>query len=205
MLFDWDDFGSNHVISDQCQSRDCRAELDRLHYANPAFRCTLFAIPYEMTAELVEWCQANKGWVDLAIHGLRHSDNYEASQWSQQEAEAALDWVEQTFPGVFVKGFKAPGWQISDGVYQALKQKGYWVADQGYNFERIPEGLKAYINKNDEFFSYEGTHESFWVAEKAWHGHVWNCCGNGIEETFEHVEQLVRTATEFKTINEVLA
>ena len=43
------------------------------------------------------------------------------------------------------KGFKAPGWQISDGMYQALLEEGYWVADQSYNNERRPKELKAYI------------------------------------------------------------
>jgi hypothetical protein len=36
------------------------------------------------------------------------------------------------------------------------------------------------------------------------HGHTWNCVGNGIEETYGQVEEMVKTASDFKFVSEVL-
>ena len=76
MIVEFDDFGSNHIISDQCQSHDCRDQLDKLHVLNPAFKCTLFAIPGEMTPELEIWCNNNSDWIRLGWHGFYHGSNY---------------------------------------------------------------------------------------------------------------------------------
>lgn len=203
MVVDFDDFGANHIISDQCQSHDCRDKLDALHYANPAFKVTLFTIPAELTYELAEWCKANNQWVELAVHGIKHRDNYECSQMSYEEFDTAINSMQPMIDTYFVKGFKAPGWQISDDIYRWLKDHGWWVADQSYNNDRRTKELRAYVNNNGSF-SVQCPDKMFEVAS-AWHGHTWNCVGNGIYETYEQVEGLVRNASEFKFISEVLA
>ena len=55
IVFDSDDFGANHEISNMCQSHDCRDALLKLKEVNSAFKATLFAIPGEMTQELLDW------------------------------------------------------------------------------------------------------------------------------------------------------
>ena len=197
MTIDLDDFGCNHVISNMCQSHDCRDKLDQLHYANPNFKVTLFAIPGEMTYELLEWCKANRGWVELAVHGITHSSNYECSEMEYEDIDRIMAFFKPMLDDYFVKGFKAPGWQISDAWYLWLKDNGYWVADQSYNNNRrlmIP----AYVNNNGNF-SANGN------PVEAWHGHTWDCVGNGIYESYQEVERLVKNATDFKFISEVLA
>jgi hypothetical protein len=199
MVFDWDDFGANHVISDMCQSHDCRDKLDQLHYANHDFKCTLFAIPGEMTAELAEWCYANRSWVELAVHGFFHRDNYECAEMTYEEFDQKIKFFQPMLDRYFVKGFKAPGWQISDDIYRWLADHGWWVADQAYNNERRPLKLRAYVNHNGQFYRDDSSE-----PVDAWHGHVWDCCGNGIYETFDHVRSLVENAKEFKFVSEVL-
>jgi len=202
MIFDFDDFGANHVISDQCQGHDCRDALDKLHYVNPYFKVTLFAIPALMTLELLEWCEANNSWVELAVHGWKHTSNYEADKWTKEEALEVLrhPMVEQ----YFVKIFKAPGWQISEGCYEALVEEGWAVADQGYNDNRRPGSLPAYINRDGTFFAYNGDSGTQEVETPAWHGHTWNCVGNGIYETYDQVADLVKNAESFQFVSEVL-
>lgn len=201
MVYEWDDFGSSHVISDMCQSHDCRDKLDELHIMNPAFKCTLFAIPAEMTPELLGWCQANKGWVELAVHGFFHSSNYECEKMSYED----FDWLMAKFIGItsgtFVKGFRAPGWQISDEVFKWLKDHNWWVADQGYNDGRRPLGLKCYVNNNGKF-------RAGGKPVEAYHGHTWNVGEkgnepNGIYEDFEKVSELVKNTKEFKFVSEL--
>lgn len=200
MVVDFDDFGADHIISDACRSRDCRKELDALHFANPAFKVTLFAIPGEMTQELLNWCKANKSWVELAFHGFYHSSNYECEKLTYEEFDDLM--LEFGWLVDFATGFKAPGWQISDEAYEWLKYHGWWVADQSYNNNRRPEALKAYVVDGKEFRVYKNGKPSEPV--EAWHGHTWNCVGNGIEETFDHVKGLVQNAKEFKFVSEVL-
>lgn len=211
MIFEWDDLGCNHVISDMCRSHDCRDRLLQLKAINPAFKCTLFAIPAEMTLEMLEWC-ANRDWIELAVHGYDHNSNYECKEWSYGRAEEVLG---NTFVDIypwqsiiqkyFVKGFRAPGWQISDDLLKWLYANDWWVADQGYNDDRRPKDAKAYVNYNGNFEIHRPNAESKSVA--AYHGHVWDVgekgnVPNGIYEDAERVDQLVRITTDFNFISE---
>lgn len=200
MVFDSDDFGANHVISDMCQSHDCRDKLDELHYFNPNFKATLFTIPGEMTPELLEWCRANEGWIELAVHGFYHASNYECEKMSYDEFDAYMRGyaLQDIIEKYFVKGFKAPGWQISDGAYQWLNEHDWWVADQGYNDHRRPEGLKAYVNHGGVFMVGEEVIEAI-------HTHTWNCVGNGVYELSDQIKQQIKNVPEFKFVSEVLA
>lgn len=197
MTTDLDDFGCSHIINEHCQSHDCRKELDALHYANPAFKVTLFAIPGEMTPELTKWCKANSSWISLAVHGFYHTDNYECNEMTYEQFDEQMKFFEPLLEHAFVRGFKAPGWQISDDAFRWLRDHDWWVADQAYNNNRRPPELKAYVNDNGVFKVGD-------MVIDAWHGHTWNCMGNGIEETFDHVKGLVESATEFKFVSEVL-
>jgi hypothetical protein len=206
MIFDFDDFGGNHVISNMCQSRDCRKELDILHGINPAFKVTLFAIPDEMTRELLDWCKANEAWVELGVHGIKHTSNYEFEKITYQEVEDLIYGDPSRslmLERYFKKLFKAPGWQISDDAFKWLQDAGWMVADQSYNDARRPGELKTYVNDNGNFIARpNGSAGGFHV--EAWHGHVWNCVGNGIEETFEQVKSLVENAKNFEFVTEIL-
>lgn len=196
MIFEWDDFGANHIISNQCQSHDCRAKLDELHYINPSFKATLFAIPGEMTTELLDWCLANSGWIELAVHGLFHRSNYECEKMTKEEFHQAISrfgFIEE----YFVKGFRAPGWQISDGIYQWLKDSGWWVADQSYNNDRRPKELRTWLHTDGKFTVNGEEHE-------AYHGHTWDVGWNGIYEDWETVKSKVQAAKEFKFVSEVM-
>ena len=197
MIFEWDDFGSNHVISEQCQSHDCRDKLDELHYLNPQFKATLFAIPGEMTTELLDWCRANNSWIELAVHGLFHSSNWECHQITEEEFHKTISrfgFIED----FFVKGFRAPAWQISDGVYQSLLKSGWWVADKSYNDDRRPKDLRTFLNHDGNHMTVNGE------DIPTYHGHTWDVGWNGIYEDWENVSNLVKNAEEFKFVSEVM-
>lgn len=188
IVFDSDDFGCNHEISSMCQSHDCRDVLLKLKEVNPAFKATLFAIPGEMTPELLEWSFTNRDWVELAWHGSFHSSNYECEKMPYDEFNQWMSYFDlKQFNSFFVKGFKAPGWQISDDIYRWLKDHGWWVADQPFNQHRRPDGLKAYE-----------------VGENSIHTHTWNCVGNGVYELFDELVEKVKNETEFKFVSEVV-
>lgn len=197
MVLEFDDFGASHVISDMCQAHDCRDVLDQLHYLNPKFKVTLFTIPGEMTQELLNWCDANRRWVELAVHGFYHSSNYECEKITYDEFDSLMVDFQQMIDTYFVHGFRAPGWQISDQALEWLYDHNWWVADQGYNDKRRPEGLAAYVN-------YDGVFKVDGKEVPAHHGHTWNCVGNGIYETFDYLQELVKSTSDFKFVSEVV-
>lgn len=187
IIWDADDFGANHIISDQCQAHDCRDQLDKFHYANNNFRATLFAIPAEMTYELLDWCVANNQWIELAVHGVKHSSNYECDKMTYEEFDQHMRKLSPIL-NYFSKGFKAPGWQISDDIYQWLADNGWWVADQHYNDERRPKDLPVYH-----------------VGDNSMHHHTWNCVGNGVYEQEGYIIDKIKDETEFRFVSEVVS
>lgn len=187
IIFDADDFGCSHVISDMCQSHDCRDQLDKFHTANPAFKATLFAIPNEMTSDLLLWCQDNESWIELAVHGFTHSSNYECEQISHEDINTYMERFD-FMKEFFVNGFKAPGWQIGDAMYKWLYDHDWWVADQEYNDMRRPVGLKTYK-----------------IGPDSMHHHTWNCVGNGVYEQEEYILDRIKGETDFKFVSEMVA
>lgn len=172
MILDFDDFHEHNHRYDL---------LERLKQENPAFRCTLFAVPGlgsdAFWNDVPDWCE-------LAVHGWLHPDPREAENWTREETIDVLLSVHERF----VKGFKAPGWQISNGTYEALIELGYWLADQPYNDGRRPEGLMVHRLG-------DGDH---------WHGHIQDVCGNGLAETFSVLLGCVRAAESFELVSEVV-
>lgn len=172
MIADFDDFHeSNHRLD----------LLERLHQSNTAFRCTLFAVPGlgsdGFWASVPDWCE-------LAVHGWLHPHPREAEHWTYEEAMNVLLAV----PDGFVEGFKAPGWQISDGTYQALEELGFWVADQPYNDDRRPGGLRVHrLGDGDHL-----------------HGHIQDIGTNGLSENWSETLARVTAAESFELISEVV-
>jgi hypothetical protein len=197
MIFEWDDFGCNHVISSMCQSHDCRDKLDELHILNPAFKATLFAIPAEMTIELMAWCQANSSWIELAVHGFFHSSNYECEKLSYDDFDYLISQFSPIINGNFKSIFRAPGWQISDGAIKWLADHDWIIADQSYNDHRRPLNLRSYVREDGDQFRAAGT------PVEAYHGHVWDVGWNGIYEDYDKVKSLVRDCTEFRFVSEL--
>lgn len=185
IIFDADDFGCDHIISDMCQSHDCRDVLVKFKEANPAFKATLFAIPAEMTIELVTWCSYQTDWIELAVHGIFHSSNYECEKMTYDNFD--LGTKLSKLVGGFVKGFKAPGWQISDDIYKWLLDNDWWVADQDYNDQRRPKDLPVYK-----------------VGENSMHHHTWNCVGNGVYEQFDYIMDRIKGETDFRFVSEMV-
>jgi len=177
MIFDTDDLHeTNHRLD----------LLERLHDANPAFKMTAFAVPAYCPESFLN---SLPEWIEVAVHGWDHggrdcSNAREAENWSYEQA---ID-VMLAVPGRFVDGFKAPGWQISDGTYLALEELGWWVADQHYNDDRRPRGISFHCEG-------DGDHV---------HTHVQNVCDNGLEQLFPLLLARVEAAESFQWISEVV-
>ena len=133
IIVDLDDF------CDEYQSLDV---LERIKAELPRFLVTLFAIPARTSSGLLKR-MFELDWVDLVPHGWEHFDNRECEHWDYQQMIECLQRAEDK--GFRTKGFKAPGWEISDACYHVLMDRGYWVADHPRNAGRRPGGLPAYV------------------------------------------------------------
>lgn len=177
MIVDFDDFSeANHRLD----------LLHILHEANPRFRCTLFAIPALGTDKF--W-DSVPDWAELAAHGWLHPHPLEAKHWTYEEAFDTMLAV----PERFSDGFKAPGWQVSNGTYKALRDLDWWIADHWENNDRRPAGIRAHVITPAAGAGTDPDH---------WHGHIPDVCGNGIEETFSELLRRVREATSFEWVSE---
>lgn len=179
MIFDTDDLhDTNHRLD----------LLEQLHAANPLFRMTAFAVPALCSNSFLD---SLPEWIEVVPHGWMHggrdcSDPHEAESWTYDQTVdvfLALDhprWAD---------GWKSPGWQISDGTYEALVEFGWWCADQPYNDARRPAGLRVHRLG-------DGDHV---------HTHVQDVCGNGLRETFPALLERVGAAESFELVSEVAA
>lgn len=171
MIFDTDDLYEGHDRLDL---------LQQLKDANPAFRMTAFCVTGLGTES---YWNSLPEWIECVPHGWLHPDPMEAADWTYDRAMEVI----LAKPGRMVEGWKSPGWQISDGTYQALYELGWWVADQHYNDHRRPRGLRYHCEG-------DGDHV---------HTHVGNVCGNGLEERFGEWLERVSRATSFELVSEV--
>ena len=132
IIVDLDDFAEDNNALDM---------LFRLRAKVPGFKVNLFTIPGLCSYPFIAAVQEND-WIDMIPYGYKHPTSRECERWTYQHSIEYLDWVEQFG---FTKGYKSPGWQTSAGLFQALAERGYWVADQAYNNHRRPPELRAYI------------------------------------------------------------
>lgn len=173
-VFDWDD---------HCDTNDAMPWMHRLKAINPAFKATLFTIPGLCSPEFIA---SHPDWVELVPHGWTHPSAYECANWTRGEMEGYVTWPSVLALGT--KGFKAPGWQISDDIYWVLLEHGWWVADQHLEDDRRPDDLPVYLYEDGDNV----------------HGHVQNVCGNGLQETWSAVCAKVAATKEFLFASEAV-
>jgi len=207
LIVDFDD-----LAEDTRSLADLR-RLDELRAAIPTFKATLFTIGGRCTKGFIADIKASRPWLDLVPHGWTHQTNRECEQWNADVCRQAL--VASRALGLTTRGFKAPGWKISDGCYQALLKEGYWVADQHYNDGRRPDGLKAYCLEESGkvairklTFSAPGfrKYQGIGVATQI-HGHIGHLNGrnaNALEIIAPQILAAAEQDADFRFISEVM-
>jgi len=168
-VFDLDDF---YYIYD----RNVLSELFYLKTLYPLMKVTLFTVPnhpdssYVTMHNFLKLLEPLSDWIQLACHGWHHKTPTEAMAWTVEETKKCLDkwnvWVER-YPKLCVKGFKAPGWQISRDAYQGLLEYGYWVADHTTS-AYTENGVLNKDRRPPELKYFDVDHP--WIL----HGHTWD-------------------------------
>ena len=169
---------------DFCESNDGLKELMFIKSKVPNFKITLFTVPGLCSKEFIK--KAKKlDWIDMVPHGWVHPTPLECLNWTYEESKEYLKKIKGL---KLTKGFKAPGWQISGGMYQALKEEGYWVADQDYNNDRRPKELRNYILDSSNKLHY----------------HIGHMGGYNENAISNHLHELQHLTGEFQFIKDIV-
>jgi hypothetical protein len=130
-------------LDDFCQDNQGLDLLDRLRddVGGDNFRATLFTIPGRCQLEWIDRMHHDRPWLQLVPHGYKHETSRECETWSIHTMRGYL----RRLQGYgLVRGFKAPGWQLNQNIYDGLLEEGYWIADKVENRPMRPYGLLAY-------------------------------------------------------------
>lgn len=141
-----------------CESDDTEDHFERngLNYLFywkarfPKFKISLFTIPNKTSREMRELLRKHSDWIELLVHGYSHSSNFECFDWDYDKTKELFNSIHADYKRIF----KAPGWTITpdlcgyqaredqliskdkQGVYKALNDMNFIVADRHYNKER---------------------------------------------------------------------
>jgi len=144
----------------------------------PGLKVTLFTIPSKSPTEWLASLKKEYGeWMEFAVHGWLHDINgypNECSMWSKEDALKYLSMADET--GQYVKLFKAPGWQMSQGTYEALEEKGYWIMDHEQYKHLRPDGFKNYYET----------------------GHLWEVNGHIQDTPYNGLDNIINNKINFR-------
>ncbi len=184
-------------FDDYCTEHNILPNLEYLKTLLPNLKVNLFTIPGRTSNALLKRT-VKKKWARMIPHGFKHKSNYECAYMSRHRAKIKLNKINSQF---FEKGFKAPGWQISVGLMEALREKGWWVGVQ-WKDDRMfghPDGpFQPGVIPGLKYYSLN-EQPNYTVI----HGHCQEVCGNGLEQLWQKLISLPKDI-DFKFISDVI-
>jgi predicted deacetylase len=159
----------------------------------PTIKINLFTSPYYQKHSLIEnkeWCDEVRQLIDsnnirLCMHGYSHIPTDEFKWLNYKQTLSALNesesiFIQSNLP--FLKVFKGPGWGINENTYKVLIEKKYTHIYINEHWDNLQ--YECYSNKI-KHISYNWNLKDNAPNNKdiVAHGHCWNVCDNGIEQT----------------------
>jgi hypothetical protein len=129
--------------------------LEWIHNSN-GMVFNLFTVPGCCSLEFIERIKRIK-WIDMIPHGWDHWTDRECESWTY---ERSLVYIQEVNALGLTRGFKAPGWRTSPGLYRALLEEGYWICDHHDHDDKRPDGMKVFHIPPEHHFHIGGTMEN---------------------------------------------
>ncbi len=85
----------------------------------PALKVTFFVITGKESDEFLN--KIKQDWTELVFHSYEH--NGEWLKWSKDEAK---EWLLYFQKHGFARGFKAPGWKMTQNIADAINELDFW-------------------------------------------------------------------------------
>jgi hypothetical protein len=196
IVFEFDDLNPHPEV-------DCLPIIKQLVDRYPSIKLTFFTPAAYKDCYLISnpsWCDEIRKLIEsnnicLTVHGLTHYQE-EFKFLSFEEANHRLAIAEKLFKEAelpFFKIFRGPHWGINEATYKALISRGYsscWNHESYRSLaEKFPEMRTIYYSWNlKDNFEESGQENSELIIA---HGHTLNVCGNGIEESFNRICEMI--------------
>lgn len=121
--------------------------LEKIKNKYPGFKVNLFAIPALCPPAWIKDIKKEYDWISIGMHGWQHAYNDECKDWTGGQTRLYLSKAESIG---FDKVFKAPGWQVSGVVRNAILDMGWILVDRYFNYptKNSPENIKEAISPN---------------------------------------------------------
>lgn len=204
LILEYDDFHYKYP-------ENCLNFLEKIFYQFPTLKISLFTTPlhsYLPISENKDWCKRVRKLIDsnqikLAVHGTFHNQE-EFKYLSENQAINLLLESERQFKKSelpFVKVFRGPHWGINQDTYNALKKLGYTHV---YTHENYSDLVSRNKNIKNIIYNWNLKEDAPINSEIiVAHGHTFDTCSNGIQETFNRVENFIfQNNILYKTVDE---
>ena len=163
IVVDADDF------FEECNGLDL---LFRMKAKIPEFKITLFTILGLCSPNFLDLLRP-LDWIQLAFHTRTHKPIPEMTKDEFENEIKEWDSLSLLYSNM-VKGFKAPGWQMTTWAYEILKERNFWVADiwPPHESNKGRPEMKVFRMPMTA------------TGRALVHFHVWDVCGNGLAAIF---------------------
>lgn len=173
---------------DLWEGNDNWSTFEEFHKKFPNFKVTFFVNPGQCSNEFLK--KVNVEWAELAYHCQNHSGGFK--HWSKDEAKQYLLKYHTEFN--FIKGFKAPGWKITQPLIDACKELGFWIASINTVPVDIDRKYYTFYKKGEGLLELD-THIQYYGHLQSYNFH---------ENLKELEEYCLQHDSEFKFISEVI-
>jgi len=178
------------VISydDLWEGNDKWVVFEKFYAKFPKYKVTFFVNPGQCSPEFLK--KIKKPWTELVYHAENHTGSH--MKWSKEESKEKL--LKYYDKHGFVKGFKGPGWRLSQNIIDACKELGFWIA----SISTIP------VEIDKKFYTYykKGEGLSHLPNYSQYYGHIQSHNFNeNLKELEEHCNEC---DPEFRFVSEML-
>lgn len=182
----------------------------KLREQYPNFKVSMFYIPADINyyqrlmqeerEQVLEQVRTaiKEGWMELIPHGLMHVKQ-EFLKATEDDMELYLKAYKEHFKELklpYVKGFKAPYWQISKEAIKVLDKHGWFLATD----RNQPDSLKA---KKNYVYNWSIDEDFTNKKEVRGHGHISLPSRNNIADCMINLSQIPQDY-EWKFISEII-
>lgn len=180
IVVSYDDIYLNHVRLD---------EFERIKKLIPGFKVTFFVIMYDFNT-LGFLDSLKKDWIELVYHADEHKGD-----WLKWDKETAKKNILKCQHFGFAKGFKAPGWNLTKPIVEAINELDYWACICGTeHILPIIKPKKAWVTRHQHYNIYDDCVEAY--------GHIQD--ESFITPVEKVVEYYKTNGGEFKFISEMV-
>jgi hypothetical protein len=154
----------------------------------PNFKATFFVNPGQCSEAFLR--KIDQPWSELAYHCENHSGGFK--NWTKEEAIQHLMKYHKNYN--FVKGFKAPGWKITQNLIEACKELDFWVS----SISTIPVDIEK------KYYVYYKKGEGLLELKEyvQYYGHLQS---HNFNENLKELEEYVlKNNNRFKFVSEVI-